>query len=177
MATHSSVLAWRISGTAEPGGLPSMGSHKVGHDWSNLAAAAAAAACVDMNLSKLQELVMGREVWHAAIHGVAKRRTWLSNWTELNWCGEMRWEWWYLLVCTSKTPRIWDELDPGFEQLLLWVSSISCSLQFLWWFYSKVSHPRFYWHLEVNNPLLWGIVLCRMLSSIPDLYPPDTSGT
>ena len=38
MATHSSVLAWRIPGTGEPGGLPSMGSHRVGHD---LAAAAA----------------------------------------------------------------------------------------------------------------------------------------
>ena len=43
MATHSSVLAWRIPGTGKPGGLPSMGSHRVGHDWSNLAAAAAAA--------------------------------------------------------------------------------------------------------------------------------------
>ena len=41
MATHSSVLAWRIPGTVEPGGLPSMGSHRVGHDWSDLAAAAA----------------------------------------------------------------------------------------------------------------------------------------
>ena len=41
MATHPSVLAWRIPGTGEPGGLPSMGSHRVGHDWSNLAAAAA----------------------------------------------------------------------------------------------------------------------------------------
>ena len=41
MATHSSVLAWRIRGTGEPGGLPSMGSHRVGHDWSDLAAAAA----------------------------------------------------------------------------------------------------------------------------------------
>ena len=40
MATHSSVLAWRIPGTGEPGGLLSMGSHRVGHDWSNLAAAA-----------------------------------------------------------------------------------------------------------------------------------------
>ena len=40
MATHSSVLAWRIPGTGEPGGLPSMGSHRVGHDWSNLAVAA-----------------------------------------------------------------------------------------------------------------------------------------
>ena len=43
MATHSSVLAWRIPGTGEPGELLSMGSHRVGHDWSNLAAAAAAA--------------------------------------------------------------------------------------------------------------------------------------
>ena len=43
MATHSSVLAWRIPGTGEPGGLPSMGSHRVRHDRSNLAAAAAAA--------------------------------------------------------------------------------------------------------------------------------------
>ena len=42
MATHSSVLAWRIPGTREPGGLPSMGSHRVGHDWSDLAAAAEA---------------------------------------------------------------------------------------------------------------------------------------
>ena len=44
MATHSSVLAWRIPGTGEPGGLPTMESHRVGHDWSDLAAAAAAAA-------------------------------------------------------------------------------------------------------------------------------------
>ena len=42
MATHSSVLAWRIPGTGEPGGLPSMGSHRVRHDWSDLAAATAA---------------------------------------------------------------------------------------------------------------------------------------
>ena len=42
MATHSSVLAWRIPGTGEPGGLLSMGSHRVRHDWSDLAAAAAA---------------------------------------------------------------------------------------------------------------------------------------
>ena len=36
MATHSSVLAWRIPGTEEPNGLPSMGLHRAGHDWSNL---------------------------------------------------------------------------------------------------------------------------------------------
>ena len=42
MASHSSVLAWRIPGTGEPGGLPSLGSHRVGHDWSDLAVAVAA---------------------------------------------------------------------------------------------------------------------------------------
>ena len=41
MTTHFSTPAWKIPGTAEPGGLPSMGSHRVRHDWSNLAAAAA----------------------------------------------------------------------------------------------------------------------------------------
>ena len=40
MATHSSVVAWRTPGTEEPGGLPSMGSHGVGHDCSDSAAAA-----------------------------------------------------------------------------------------------------------------------------------------
>ena len=50
MATHSSVLAWRIPGMGEPGGLPSMGSHRVGHDWSDLAAA---------GLSFL----IGKEIW------------------------------------------------------------------------------------------------------------------
>ena len=38
MATHSSVLAWRIPGMGEPGGLPSLGSHRIGHNWSDLAA-------------------------------------------------------------------------------------------------------------------------------------------
>ena len=50
MATHSSVLAWRIPGTGEPGGLPYLGLHRVGHDWSDAAAAAAAAAAADASL-------------------------------------------------------------------------------------------------------------------------------
>ena len=63
MATHSSVLAWRIPGTGEPCGLLSMGSHRVGHDWSDLAAAAniitvdvavAAATAVTMRISCLK---------------------------------------------------------------------------------------------------------------------------
>ena len=57
MATHSSVLAWRIPGTGEPGGLPSMGSHRVGHDGSDLAAAAAVAQSI-MNPPAMQETWM-----------------------------------------------------------------------------------------------------------------------
>ena len=71
MAIHSSVLAWRIPGMGGPGGLPSMGSHRVGHDWSNLAAAAAAGSrprkpdgAIQNTTSSLEtEQVDGSEVW------------------------------------------------------------------------------------------------------------------
>ena len=57
MTTHSSVLAWRIPGTGEPGGLPSMGSHRVGHGWSDLAVAAAAESEEELKscLTKVKE--------------------------------------------------------------------------------------------------------------------------
>ena len=54
MAPHSSTLAWKIPWTEEPGGLQSMGSRKVGHDWSDLATAAAAAVAAAVNLSHHQ---------------------------------------------------------------------------------------------------------------------------
>ena len=59
MATHSRILAWRIPGSEDPSGLPSMGSQRVGHDWCDLAAAAAAYLL----------MVRDREAWPAADHG------------------------------------------------------------------------------------------------------------
>ena len=59
MATYSSVLAWRIPGMAEPGGLLSMGSHRVRHDWSNLAAAAR-----KLHQMRQQSEVLGMRNWH-----------------------------------------------------------------------------------------------------------------
>ena len=53
MATHSSVLAWRIPGTEEPGGLPSMGSHRVGHDWNDSSSSSSMSSGYDIIPSKV----------------------------------------------------------------------------------------------------------------------------
>ena len=106
MATHPSILAWRIPGTGEPGGLPSMGSHRIGHDWSDLAAAAAvvknpAAIAGDIRdaglIPRLErspggghgiplqycclENPMDRGAWLITVHGVTK------SCTRLRWLG------------------------------------------------------------------------------------------
>ena len=59
MEAHFSVLAWRIPGMEESGGLPSMGSHRVGHDWSDLAAAAAAVLSWDLQFPLVNCLTWG----------------------------------------------------------------------------------------------------------------------
>ena len=70
MATHFSIRAWRIPGMVEPGALPSMGSHRVGHDWSNLAAAAAAATEADIkkNWQEYTEEVYKKELHDSDNH-------------------------------------------------------------------------------------------------------------
>ena len=62
MATHSSILAWRIPGTEEPSGLPSLGSHRVGHNWSDLAATAAAAAATPIKIV-LHHYLVHTDTW------------------------------------------------------------------------------------------------------------------
>ena len=176
MATLSSILAWRIPGMGEPGGLPSMGSHRVGHHWNDLAAAAAAAPikekkCIrlldkghfiqvycsrkeglDLTPLKLRaslvaqrlkrlpgmpdtwvgrspgegngnplqysclENPMDRRAWQATVHGVAKSRTRLSNFTLLHF----HWNWrkrvfkhWCELV-----EKYWRTLEKGWSMWL-----------------------------------------------------------
>ena len=103
MATHSSVLPWRIPGVVEPGGLPSMGSHRVRHDWSDLAAVISHCVYIpyplypficwwrlrllpgEGNGTPLQysclENPMDRGAWWAAVHGFSKSQSRLSDFT------------------------------------------------------------------------------------------------
>ena len=76
MAIHSSVLAWRIPGTGESGGLASMESHRVGHDWSDLAATAAGwfPSCNSRYLSGFSQLVVFIQYWHL----FSLRSKWIS---------------------------------------------------------------------------------------------------
>ena len=80
MATHSSILAWRIPWTEEPGGLLSMGSHRVGHNWRDLACMC---ALEEGNGNPLQysclENPRDREAWWGAICGVAQNQTQLKQ--------------------------------------------------------------------------------------------------
>ena len=84
MATHSSVLAWRIPGTGEPDELPSMGLHRIRHDWSDLAAAAAQRDWASLGngnplqCSCLENPRDGGGLW-AAVYGVAQSRTRLKR--------------------------------------------------------------------------------------------------
>ena len=84
MATHSSILAWKIPWTEETGGLPSLGSHRVGHDSSDLAAAARKKMDKELNLHRAGNYQQLKKhspsfPWHAAVHGVTKSRTQLRD--------------------------------------------------------------------------------------------------
>ena len=79
MATHSSVLAWRIPGMPEPGGLLSTGSHRVGHDWSDLVVVVVEKGDeIGMSLSSLRgKSVYAGRIWYEC-HQLRASSTWLS---------------------------------------------------------------------------------------------------
>ena len=86
MAAHSSVLAWRIPGTEEPGGLPSMGSHRVRRDWSDIAAAAAWTVTMKQQLYfnlRIRKQLIGQDIKKVPFysqqgHGTSRHHLWWS---------------------------------------------------------------------------------------------------
>ena len=106
MATHSSVLAWRIPGTGQPGGLPSMESHRVGHDWSYLAVAAAVFLSIPSpyqthSLIGVFALAVPSACW-------ACPDLYLAGWLLLSFKSQLR----YLVTRLGKAP--WSSSSPQF---------------------------------------------------------------
>ena len=122
MATHSSVLAWRIPGTGEPGGLPSMGSHRVGHYWSDLAAAAAAAQghkaskCPGQPGSKASSILALSCCFPQGLKGGWEWQTFCPSegmglWLPAparDWNMQWSWEWVWIPSPTSNTTTLWE---------------------------------------------------------------------
>ena len=144
MATHSSVLAWRIPGTGEPGGLPSLGSHRVGHYWSGLTAADNAHIHKMINFKKKKDISPKREraIWFILksvgsipIYKMQTRRLLvMSSWEPLLFWGELkkntqelsRHEAWIIKICTPDcviTPQNWR------KSLLKWSTLIDLVCQ------------------------------------------------
>ena len=116
MATHSSVLAWRIPGIGELGGLPSMGSHRVGHDWSDLVADSILKS-KDITLSTKVRLVKAM-VFPVVSHVWMWELDYKESWVQKNWCF-----WTMVLEKTLESPLdswrsnqfILKEISPGYS--------------------------------------------------------------
>ena len=142
MPTHSSVLAWRIPGTGEPGGLPSMGSHRVGHDWSNLAAAAAAYLFVCFFLCKNEtgkgqnqaKIFKVLNIGPREVKGIWSTMQDFAVSRHLQPCGS----YYFIDVSTCSTPDPWERGDRTGSQLLCVHAEMEqCKASLCWLLFSQ----------------------------------------
>ena len=137
MAPHSSILAWRIPGTGEPGGLPSLGSHRVGHDWSDLAAAAAERGTQVLNAGELWF------VFHSLFYRMNGASTIAGNSERylldvgaremLSWVWFL-WSLWFLWTVHGEIASRQTDVCMGLRRKLMGLGKIQDSSVWQWWF-------------------------------------------
>jgi len=131
MATHSSVLAWRIPGMGKPGGLPSLGLHRVGHDWSDLAAAG-------LQKDPIKD-------WKAVKCGDCRSVTVLCYFLYLVWEGGV-----FFFFFSSWFSHLWGSVDLN-RNLTITNLNVINLLILIFWFKNEVLNPEVFWNLSSNN--------------------------
>ena len=121
MATHSGVLAWRISGMGEPGGLPSLGSQRVRHDWSDLAAAAAAAAAnCSLQGSSVHGISQARILELIAI-SFSRGSSPPRDWTCISWIGRQIFYHWATRATIQLVYEAWIQMVQMHSVMHVWL--------------------------------------------------------